>query len=50
MYKCMERVLRGDAKANLVGRCTVANFTMVMATMTVYASPTYAYRDQTQYM
>ena len=42
MYKCMERVLKGDAKAeflqqaNLVGSCTVANFTTVMATMTVH--------------
>ena len=49
MYKCMERVLKGDAKAeflqqaNLVGSCTVANFTTVMATMTVHAFPTYAY-------
>ena len=35
MYECMERVLKGDAKAeflqqaNLVGSCTVANFTTV---------------------
>ena len=41
MYKCMERVLKGDPKAeflqhaNLIGSCTVANFTTVMATMTV---------------
>ena len=44
MYKCMERVLKGDAKAeflqkaNLVGSRTVANFTTVMATMTVHLS------------
>ena len=36
--------------ADLVGRCTVANFTMVMATMTVHVFPTYAYCDQQQYM
>ena len=52
MYKCMEMVMKGDAKAeflqqdNLVGSCTVANFTTVMATMTVHVFPTYAYRDQ----
>ena len=56
MYECMERVLKGDAKAeflqqaNLVGSCTVANFTTVMATMTVHVFPTYAYRDQRRYM
>ena len=42
MYKFMERVLKGDTKdkflqkANVVGSHTVANFTMVMATMTVH--------------
>ena len=42
MYKCTERVLKGDAKAdfvpqaNLVGSGTVTNFTMVMATKTVH--------------
>ena len=56
MYECMERVLKGDAKAeflqqaNLVGSRTVANFTTVMATMTVHVFPTYAYRDQRRYM
>ena len=41
MYKCMERVLKGDTKAeflqqaNLVGSHTVANFTMVIAAMTL---------------
>ena len=56
MYKCIERMLKGDAKAefrqqaNLVGSCTVANFTTVMATMTVHVFPTYAYRDQRRYM
>ena len=51
MYKCMERVLKGDAKAeflqqaNLVGSRTVANFTTVMVTMTVHVFPTYAYCD-----
>ena len=39
MYKCMERVLKGDAKtdftqqANLVGSCTVGNFAMVIVTV-----------------
>ena len=56
MYKCMERVLKGDAKAeflqkaNLVGSHTVANCTMVMATMTVHVFPTYAYCDQRGYI
>ena len=56
MYKCMERVLTSDAKAestqqaSLVGSCTVANFTTDMATMTVYVFPTYAYCDQRRYM
>ena len=42
MYKCMERVLKGDAKskflqqANLVGSHTVAYFTAVIATMTAH--------------
>ena len=42
MYKCMESVLKGDAKAkftqqaNSVRSCTVVNFTTVMATMTMY--------------
>ena len=44
--KCMERVLIGDTKveflqqANLVGSCTVANLTTVMATMTAHIFPT----------
>ena len=56
MYKCMERVLKDDAKAvllqqaNLVCSGTVANFTMVVATMTVHVFPTYAYWSQRQYM
>ena len=51
MYKFMERMLKGDAKAeilqqdNLVGIRIVANFTWVMATMTVHVFPTYAYCD-----
>ena len=55
-YKCMVRVLKGDAKAeftqkvNLVGSCTAGNFTTVMATMTVYIFPVLAYQDQKQYM
>ena len=56
MYKYMERVLKGDAKAeflqqaNLVVGRTVVNFITVMATMTVHVSPTYLYCDQRQYM
>ena len=52
MYKCMERVLKNDAKAkflqkaNLINSCTVVNFTTVMTTMIVNVFPTYAYRDQ----
>ena len=40
MHKCMERVLKDNAKAgnleqaNFVGSCLVANFTKVMATIT----------------
>ena len=52
----MERVLKGDAKAeflqkaHIVGYCTVTNFTTVIETMTVRVFPTYAYRDQRRYM
>ena len=48
----MDWLLKDDVKADfrqqakLVGSCTVANFTTVMATMTVYIFPTYAYCDQ----
>ena len=48
----MERVLKGDSEAefhhqtNLVGSCTVANFSTVMATMTVHVFPTYTCCDQ----
>ena len=46
MCECMERVLKGDAKAEflqqatLAGSRTVANFTIVMATMIVHIFPT----------
>ena len=56
MYECMERVLKGSAKAEflkqaiLVGSCTVAKFTKVMATMTVRVFHTYTYCDQRRYM
>ena len=56
MYKCMVRVVKGDAKAvflqktNLVCSRTVANVTIVILTMTVHVFPTYAYRDQRQHM
>ena len=51
MYECMERMLKGDAKAeflqkaNLLGCHTVATFIVVMATMTVHVFPSYAYCD-----
>ena len=56
MYKCTERVLKGDVRAeftqqaNLVGSCTVANFTTVMAIMTSCIFPTYISCNQRQYM
>ena len=56
IHKCMEGVLKGDAKAeflqqaNLVGSRIVANFTRVMTTMTEHVFPTYSYCDQRQYM
>ena len=56
MYKCMERVLRVDAKgkflqqAILLGSCTAANFTTLMATMIVNVFRSYAYRHQRHYM
>ena len=51
IYECMERVLKGNAKAeflqkaNLVSRYIVANLTTVMATMTEHVFSTYAYCD-----
>ena len=56
MDECMESVLTVDAKAeflhqaNLAGTHTVANFTTLMNEMTFHISPTYANRDQNQYM
>ena len=47
--------MNGDAKAffhkqaDLVGSCTVPNFTMILATMTAHIFPTYAPCDQKQY-
>ena len=55
-YKCIERVLKGDAKAkctqqtNLVGSRTVVNFTIVVATMTVHIIPVLAHQVQKWYM
>ena len=52
MYKCMEWVLKGDAKAesteqaNLVESYTVGNFTTVMATMTMHIFSVLAYQDK----
>ena len=51
MYKCLDRVLQGDAKAefthqvNLMGSHTVSNFTTVVGTTTVYIFPALAYQD-----
>ena len=56
MYTCMERVLKDDAKAeflqqaNLVGSCTVANFTMVMAAIIAHIFLTFAYCDKRRYL
>ena len=55
MHKCMERVLKGDAKteftqqANLVGSCNVGIFTTKIPTMTVNDFPVLAYQDQNWY-
>ena len=53
IFKCIERVLEGDSKAdfsqwaNLVGSCTVGNFTTVMA---VHIFPVLAYQHQKRYL
>ena len=52
MYECIERGLKGQInieftqQANLVGSCTIGNFTIVTATMTVHIFPALAYHDQ----
>ena len=49
MHKCMERVLAKAEflqQANLGGSHTVANFILVMATMTLDIFSTYTYLDQ----
>ena len=56
MYKCMKWVLKGDAKtkftqqANLVGSCTIGNFTTVMAAIIVHIIPVLVYQDQKRYI
>ena len=56
MYKCIERILKGDAKAkiilqaNLVQSHTVINFTTVMATMNEHIFPALTYQDQKRYI
>ena len=56
MYKCMERVVKGDAKAkflqyvNLVGSGTIGNFTVVIVTMTMHIFAVMAYQDKKQYL
>ena len=56
IYKCMERVLKGDAEAeltqqvNLVWSYTTKNFTTVLATMTVYLFTVLIYEYQNLYM
>ena len=55
MYAFMDRVLKGDAKAEFEvkaeaeGNKSVANFEIVMNKMTAHVFPTYAYRDQKRY-
>ena len=52
IYKHMERVLKGDAKAkftqqaHLVGSRTVGNFTTVMTIITVHIFSVLSYQDQ----
>ena len=52
MYKCMERLLTGDTKAefwqqvNLAGKHIGANFTTVMNQMSAHIFPTYANCNQ----
>ena len=56
MYKYMERILKGDAKAeftqqaNLVKSCTVGNFTTVKSTVTKHIFPVLAYQDEKRYV
>ena len=56
IHKCMEQVVKGDAKAEftqqayLEGSHTVGNFFTVMATMTVHLFPVLAYQDQKRYL
>ena len=56
MYKCMEQVLKGDAKAKSLQQtdfgdsCIVANFTTVIAAMTVHVFPTYAWQYMQNYI
>jgi hypothetical protein len=56
MYAFMDRVLKGDAKAeftvkaNAEGTKTVEHFEIVMNKMTAHVFPTYAYRDQKRYL
>ena len=55
MYKCIERVLNGDAKAKITQQADLVeshtvHSTIVMATMTVHIFPVLAYQDQKRYM
>ena len=56
MYAFMERVLKGDAKAEFIvkanaeGTKTVEHFEVVMNKMTTHVFPTFAYRDQKRYL
>ena len=51
IYKYMEKILKGDAKAEftqqakLIGSCTVENFNFVMAIVTVHIFPLLVYQD-----
>ena len=56
MYECIDQLLAGDAKTeilwqdNLAGTLTVANITIVMNKRTVPIYPAQANHDQQQYM
>ena len=51
MNECMKEFKAEFAQLNLVGYCTIGNFTMVMITMTmVYKFLLYAYQYHKQYL
>ena len=56
MYNCMERVLKGDAKAEFISRAaaegnrSTEHYKAVMKKMTKHVFPAFAYRDQKRYL